>query len=270
MKSTVQDGDAPPTGAAVTKKKDYCGSCYGAQDFESQCCNTCDSVRDLYRAKGWALDSLKNIEQCVNEGQTNEAFKEELERGEGCQLFGYVDVNKVSGNIHFSPGKSYPRAPMHLHDLASFQAKEFNVSHRINALSFGDSYPGAVNPLDGVENNVRTGGGMFMYYTKVVPTTYAYSRNNRLSTNQYSVTQHYRVALPEENEKTQGLPGVFIFFEFSPIRVVIEEKRKPLVYLVSQLCAILGGVLTVAGLVDRVVFRSLKSIEKKMEIGKFN
>ena len=46
-------------------KPDYCGSCYGAETEPNECCNTCDEVRLAYRNKGWALDSLKQIEQVL-------------------------------------------------------------------------------------------------------------------------------------------------------------------------------------------------------------
>jgi hypothetical protein len=46
---------------------------------------------------------------------------------------------------------------MHVHDLEMFKfAQGFNLSHRIDKLSFGQEYPGLVNPLDGVFKN---GGG---------------------------------------------------------------------------------------------------------------
>ena len=40
---------------------------------------------------------------------------------------------------------------MHIHDLAAFPAQRFNVSHVVTQLSFGEPFPGVVNPLDGAE-----------------------------------------------------------------------------------------------------------------------
>jgi hypothetical protein len=39
---------------------------------------------------------------------------------------------------------------MHIHDLAAYAHIKFNVTHIINRLSFGEDFPGIVNPLDGV------------------------------------------------------------------------------------------------------------------------
>lgn len=49
-----------------TKQPGYCGSCYGAEIDQGQCCNTCDDVKKAYRAKGWALPADSSVmEQCL-------------------------------------------------------------------------------------------------------------------------------------------------------------------------------------------------------------
>ena len=62
---------------------------------------------------------------------------------------------------------------MHVHDLVPFQTTHFDVSHTINALSFGKDYPGMRNPLDKVNarmlhnQNPEGKTGMFQYFLKV-------------------------------------------------------------------------------------------------------
>jgi len=46
----------------------YCGSCYGADGKENQCCNTCEEVRVAYREKGWVMPEYDTVEQCKREG----------------------------------------------------------------------------------------------------------------------------------------------------------------------------------------------------------
>ena len=137
----AQTAPPPPPKFDPTKQPGYCGSCYGAEFRPGQCCNTCDEVRDAYRSRGWALASLNTIEQCVATGQTQETLLAELDRGDGCQMYGYIEVNKVAGNFHFAPGKSFQHAHMHVHDLAAFPAGKFNVSHSIKQITFGDPFP---------------------------------------------------------------------------------------------------------------------------------
>jgi endoplasmic reticulum-Golgi intermediate compartment protein 3 len=49
----------------------YCGSCYGANSHENQCCNTCEEVRAAYREKGWIMPDYESVEQCTREGFTD-------------------------------------------------------------------------------------------------------------------------------------------------------------------------------------------------------
>jgi hypothetical protein len=173
----------------------------------------------------------------------------------------------VAGNFHFAPGKSFQHAHMHIHDLAAFSAGMFNVSHTINTLSFGERFPGAVNPLDQQFRSSQDTGGMFSYYTKVVPTTYSNISGGELSTNQFSVTEYYN---PTGEKKGQGLPGVFFYYELAPIMVKFQEQRSSFAHFLTQLCAILGGVFTVAGMIDKLVYHGVRHLEKKMQINKLS
>nr|XP_047144668.1 uncharacterized protein LOC124818170 [Hydra vulgaris] len=59
-----------------------------------------------------------------------------------------------------------------VHDLQPFGAKQFNVSHNIWSLSFGEPIPGVENPLDGTNVSAEAGSLMYQYFVKIVPTVY--------------------------------------------------------------------------------------------------
>ena len=56
---------------------------------------------------------------------------------------------------------------------------------------------------------------------------------------------------------------------FSPSNVVVEESRRSAAEFLTSLCAIIGGVFTVLGLFDSVVYHSVKVVQK-LELGKMN
>lgn len=62
--------------------------------------------------------------QCKREGFLQRIKDEE---GEGCNIYGFLDVNKVGGNFHFAPGKSFQQSNVHVHDVQTFQKDSFNV-----------------------------------------------------------------------------------------------------------------------------------------------
>lgn len=85
-------------------------------------------------------------------------------------------VNKVAGNFHFAPGRSYQQGSMHVHDIAPFGEATLDFTHTIHKLSFGKAYPGMKNPLDGVKGKPPKPSaagsespttGMYQYFLKV-------------------------------------------------------------------------------------------------------
>nr|TKV96400.1 hypothetical protein SEVIR_9G426000v2 [Setaria viridis] len=251
-------------GGRLDHNEVYCGSCYGSEESDDQCCNSCEEVRDAYRKKGWALTNVESIDQCKREG-----FVQRLkdEQGEGCNIHGFVNVNKVAGNFHFAPGKSLDQSFNFLQDLLNLQPETYNISHKINKLSFGEEFPGVINPLDGVEwsqDNSNGLTGMYQYFVKVVPTIYTDIRGRKIYSNQFSVTEHFREAIGYPRPP----PGVYFFYEFSPIKVDFTEENTSLLHFLTNICAIVGGIFTVAGIIDSFVYHGHHAIKKKMELGK--
>jgi len=80
---------------------------------------------------------------------------------------------------------------------------------------------------------------------------------------------------------TQGLPGAFFNYEISPILVVHSDTRQSFAHFITsyvlpallpiyiyanaiirRTCAIVGGVLTVASLLDSVLFATSRALKK--------
>ena len=206
--NNTKDPEAKGNGTAVV-----CGSCYGAETTDRKCCNTCNDVRDAYRLKTWKFDP-RGIDQC-REGLGSEVEERALK--EGCQIYGYLEVNRVGGSFHVAPGKSFIINHVHVHDVNPFASTDFNISHHINHLSFGQQlvdHEGqlqANNPLDDVDGVADRGAMMFQYYIKIVPTTYV---QPNVQSNQFSVTRHSKVVSGMSGEG--GMPGVFFSYELSP------------------------------------------------------
>ncbi|KAG0226440.1 Endoplasmic reticulum-Golgi intermediate compartment protein 3 [Actinomortierella wolfii] len=248
--------------------ENYCGSCYGAREPESGCCNTCEEVRQAYARSNWAFTNPEKIEQCVREGYV-EQMKEQA--NQGCRVHGTLQVNKVAGNFHFAPGRSFQQGSMHVHDIHQFLDHGLDFTHKINHLSFGAKVPNVHNPLDNVEAKGSDGLYMFQYYVKVVGTKHYYLSKLPVDTNQYSVTQFSRNLRPDGHIHNQnGLPGVFFNFDISPMMVIQREERKSFTSFLTGVCAIVGGIFTVASILDSFIWRAEKSIRKKMEVGKLH
>eukprot|EP00201_Polytomella_parva_P020208 CAMPEP_0175043532 /NCGR_PEP_ID=MMETSP0052_2-20121109/3244_1 /TAXON_ID=51329 ORGANISM="Polytomella parva, Strain SAG 63-3" /NCGR_SAMPLE_ID=MMETSP0052_2 /ASSEMBLY_ACC=CAM_ASM_000194 /LENGTH=374 /DNA_ID=CAMNT_0016306611 /DNA_START=547 /DNA_END=1671 /DNA_ORIENTATION=+ len=259
------ESSATSNNTTTTALAAECGSCYGAEDFPGDCCNTCEDVRNAYRRRGWAL--TVHVVQCEHDAYYEAV---EAQRGEGCRMWGQLSVNKVAGNFHFAAGRSFQQGMMHVHDMAPFGDSPLDFSHVINHLSFGKTFPGAIHQLDGSSQRSTQAQtktlGMYQYFIKVVPTEFQPLDGALTKSNQFSVTKNYK----EGQGMGRSLPGVFFFYDLSPIKVRIAEKKESKLHFLTNVCAIVGGAFTVAGLVDAAIYQGGKIIRKKIEIGKFS
>ena len=93
---------------------------------------------------------------------------------EGCRLYGTFLVNKVPGNFHISShafGSTVQR-------LFSEGMMQFDVTHKINHISFGDDSDlkqikttfgvGVLNPLDNIQKADHEIKKTYEYYLKVI------------------------------------------------------------------------------------------------------
>ncbi|KAH9809192.1 DUF1692-domain-containing protein [Teratosphaeria destructans] len=172
---------------------EYCGQCYGAPapaDAKKKgCCSTCAEVRNAYASVSWSFGRGENVEQCEREHYAENLDKQ---RKEGCRIEGGIRVNKVVGNFHFAPGKSFSNGNMHVHDLENYfagsEGVEHTFTHKVHHLRFGPPLPDNIvkkmgtkevewsnhhlNPLDNTELKTEDKAYNFLYFIKVVSTAY--------------------------------------------------------------------------------------------------
>jgi len=199
--------------------------------------------------------TTKDPQKIINE------VKKALEEQEGCQIFGVLDVARVAGNFHIS-----------MHGLSLYVAQkifetgaEVNVSHIIHDLSFGPTYPGVHNPLDGSERILHDTSGTFKYFLKIVPTEYHFLHGEVMPTNQFSVTEYYQ----QMKASDRSYPAVYFVYDLSPIVVTIKENRRNFGHFITRLCAVLGGTFAVTGMLDRWMYRIIEFMQKSAKGGLF-
>jgi len=212
---------------------DYCGPCYGAQENDHDCCNTCDDIIERYRKKRWNENAVQPLaEQCIREGRGSSNEPKRMTLGEGCNLSGHFAVNRVAGNFHIAMGEGVQRDGRHIHQFLPEDRVNFIANHVVHELNFMDDMYGnevregvtmgkvGINgerSMDGVSKEVTSeyGTGLFQYFIKVVPTTYKGDDlidemgvqlpkgqdEKVLETNRYFYTERFRPLLGEVHEE---------------------------------------------------------------------
>ena len=83
----------------------------------------------------------------------------------------------------------------------------------------------------------------FEYYLKIVHTQYSPSSSTTFHTYQY--TSHGNdLVIPRQ------LPAIYFRYDFSPVTVKIEKRRRGFAHFLTDICAVVGGVLTVLKLIN--------------------
>jgi len=223
-----------------------CQSCY--QTVPDICC-TCEEVEAYHKARDWIIESpsLHPLCQKVDPDTPNTI-------NSGCRVKGTMNAFKGSGHFHIAPGTSTMGLSGHTHTMNPFSLmedlKKVKLSHTINYLGFGTSFPDQVNPLTGVEFQTEM-LVRHMYYIRLVPTTY---NDGYLSmkTYQYAVTNHTDEFDIVNDPFSIQLPGVWFKYDFSPMLVQLEKRPKYFTHLLTRICAAVGGIWVVLGLIHSV------------------
>ncbi|BAT89920.1 Protein disulfide-isomerase [Vigna angularis] len=186
----------------------------------------------------------------------------------GCRIEGYVRVKKVPGNLIISARS----------DSHSFDASQMNMSHVINNLFFGKKVtPRAMSdvklliPYIGSSHD-RLSGRSFSntrdfganvtieHYIQIVKTEVVNRKGHRLI-EEYEYTAHSSVA------HSVDIPVAKFHLELSPMQVLITENQRSFSHFITNVCAIIGGVFTVAGILDSILHNTIRMM-KKVELGK--
>ncbi|WZY84137.1 hypothetical protein YC2023_030521 [Brassica napus] len=189
----------------------------------------------------------------------------------GCRVEGYVRVKKVPGNLVISAHSG----------AHSFDSSQMNMSHVVTHLSFGRMidtrlltdlkrllpYLGqSHDKLDekAFINQHEFGANVTIeHYLQIVKTEVITRRYGQ----EHSLIEEHEYTAHSSITQTYYLPVAKFHFELSPMQILITENPKSFSHFITNLCAIIGGVFTVAGIIDSVLHNTIRLI-KKVELGK--
>ncbi|KAF5196836.1 disulfide isomerase-like 5-4, partial [Thalictrum thalictroides] len=190
----------------------------------------------------------------------------------GCRIEGFLRVKKVPGNLVVSA-----RSGAH-----SFDPSQINMSHVITHLSFGkrvsskmlsevnrlSPYLGAsIDRLKGREYITQhedvNANVTIEHYLQIVKTELVSRRSGR----EHKLIEEYEYTAHSSLVQSFYVPVVKFHFELSPMQVLVTENQKSFSHFITNVCAIIGGVFTVAGILDSVLHNTMRLV-KKVELGK--
>jgi len=207
-----------------------------------------------------AAESDSTASAAVRE-QKRQLYLQNRPEHPGCQVSGYLMVNRVPGNFHIE-------AKSKNHNL---NAAMTNLTHVVNHLSFGDPIEGTnhktkrilkqvpqehqqFSPMDGTMYSTPDYHQAFHHYIKVVSThlNMGKSEANNMVTYQFleqSQVVYYDVV---------NVPEARFSYDLSPMSVVVQKEGRKWYDYLTSLCAIIGGTFTTLGLIDATLYKVFK------------
>jgi len=231
-------------------------------DYRSD--RTVDALMEFTKSK---LSLDHQIAQLDPEAQAahHESIREQHNDHPGCQMSGFLLVNRVPGNFHIEARSKH-------HNLNPAMA---NVSHVVNHLSFGpqlskrqlrqlETIPNDyfdISATHAMDGNVYATGALHQahhHYIKVVTTMLEIGRNRgKNAILAYQMVQSSQMMQYQDGE----IPDARFSYDLSPMAVAVEMKGKALYEFITSICALIGGTFTVVGLLSNflnIVFKSKK------------
>lgn len=198
-----------------------------------------------------------------------ELVKKQINNKEGCKLKGEFFLDAVPGAFIVSSKAFAPT----IERLRREGLDRTNVEHTINDLSFGkktsrikllgfgkDSY-NLMNTLKNRKSLNEKLPMLYQYYLKVVPTKFRYLSGNTYDSYQYTANSFSEPSLDR-------LPLLFFRYDLSPITVEYKHTKMSFLTFLINVFAILGGVFTVAGIIDAIIHKSVLMLLRKAEMNK--
>uniref|UniRef100_A0A0E0AKQ6 Thioredoxin domain-containing protein n=1 Tax=Oryza glumipatula TaxID=40148 RepID=A0A0E0AKQ6_9ORYZ len=240
-------------------------SYYGDRDTESLVAAMETYVANIPRdAHVLALEDKSN--------KTVDPAKRPAPLTSGCRIEGFVRVKKVPGSVVISA-----RSGSH-----SFDPSQINVSHYVTQFSFGKRLSAKMfnelkrlTPYVGGHHDRLAGQSYIVkhgdvnanvtieHYLQIVKTELVTLRSSK----ELKLVEEYEYTAHSSLVHSFYVPVVKFHFEPSPMQVLVTELPKSFSHFITNVCAIIGGVFTVAGILDSIFHNTLRLV-KKVELGK--
>ena len=206
-------------------------------------------------ALGEKHDHDQNKEEKFTTADVIKAFNE----NQGCRLTGSFSVMRLPGNFHVA---SHTFAPIIREFREKGQNIRFNLTHTIHHISFEDEKDvsvikekfneGIMTPMDGFYLVDDTQGSLLNYYINIIPTEYEDVDNKVYQAFQFTYKQ-------KKVDSGRMIPTIFFRYDISPMKMKYTKYYPGHFDGLINICAIFGGMFTIAGIIDSLLLRIFKS-----------
>ena len=220
----------------------------------------------------------------INPEESSTQAQTRLHMMEGCRITGYADGSRVPGLVRFTvkgDGTTFdPNLLNMTHEIRSFhfgkhKLEPYMADHLLK-YNQGSPYERSLKLVDDYEQIfiAKERKLSYQHYIKTVATSMIWAAVGKkpfstyemsVNTNQFQNDAYDPNTHPELHQTE--LPSVVFHYDLSPLQILIREEKETYFRFLVNLCAIVGGVFTVASMIDGVLHR-LTDMAAKVNLGK--
>jgi hypothetical protein len=193
-----------------------CGPCYGLLP-DGECCPTCERLIFLAARQGQPAPQ-SNWAQCKHH-----LLAPAPQSDERCLIKGKITVYRIRGDFHIATGRNLRGKMGHAHDLLH-RIPQYDLSHKIEKIRFGPKIPTTRQPLEDLRLRLTRKIPAHSQYT-LVATAVTYKRNGIVIDRRFEYTA--RAKHWEMHRMIITIPGMFFVYQFSPYRVIVNVRSRP-------------------------------------------
>ncbi|GAB4849655.1 Protein disulfide-isomerase 5-4 [Ancistrocladus abbreviatus] len=145
-------------------------------------------------------------------------------------------------------------APIPRGNVPALEDKSVNLTEKVKR-------PAPVAGGCRLEGSVRV--KKIEHYLQVVKTEVVAGR----PPHEHTLIEEYEYTTHSSLVQSPHIPAAKFHFELSPMQVLVTENPKSLAHFLTNVCAIIGGVFTVAGIVESILHNTIRVL-KKGKMGK--
>jgi len=222
-------------------------------------------------ANGVALAAQKYPEEENGNYRGSETEKNDLlgsiDRKEGCRIQMKTKVDKVPGKVSIGFSDMRDR---YIEITGQRPHESLNLDYVLEHIDFGDHSPGIkgfkqfngeplnYEPYLGLAPGDGTKLRSYTSFFKIVPTKFIHAEGAVMNTMQFAQSFRDLEVLPYQN------PAITFKYEVSPITMIFRVQWSNSYNLIVQLCAVVGGIFALMGILNTATWESFAMIKKMM------
>eukprot|EP01001_Neometanema_parovale_P007765 NODE_4057_length_1121_cov_144.915832_g3863_i0.p1 GENE.NODE_4057_length_1121_cov_144.915832_g3863_i0~~NODE_4057_length_1121_cov_144.915832_g3863_i0.p1 ORF type:complete len:314 (-),score=26.32 NODE_4057_length_1121_cov_144.915832_g3863_i0:112-1053(-) len=175
---------------------------------------------------------------------------------EGCIIEGFVDVARVPGMLQIGVNGNtehiharYPQGLRMNHLITSFGFANPSGQHPVKP---------SLRPLDDHPEAEEDSGLSFQYHLDVVPVIEGPREAREIT--------HFDMVVLSNSHRSHNLPAIWFNYLINPVAIRRTPHHKSFSNFLTHVCAIVGGVFVIIGLLNSIV-SSLKSAIMRNVVG---